>query len=117
MGRPCVMLYRGFGANAKVFIEGRALLDRRIAAADAASSRLANLWAMLRRAHAHGIAHSKVRVTIGPLSQDFETDDEGFFSGWMAAVNPHRLDEEWIDVEGELVATQHSARSTGRAWY
>jgi phosphatidate phosphatase APP1 len=117
--RSTVILYRSFGAQDKVFVQGRALEDRRIAPAVVTNSRWQNLRAMLLRADANPLSHAVVRVTIGSATHDFTADDEGFFSGWMPAVTPRRLDEEWIDVQGELVMPVSTApqRVRGRALY
>jgi phosphatidate phosphatase APP1 len=112
--RDTVVLYRGFGARDSVFVLGRALENRPIAPADAAHSRWQNLLAMLRRANANPLPHAIARVTIGSATHDFTADDEGFIAGWMPAANPRRLDDEWIEVDAELVVPSSGGSILGR---
>ncbi|HEU4996870.1 MAG TPA: phosphatase domain-containing protein [Gemmatimonadaceae bacterium] len=109
-----IALYDGFGAAGRVLVMGRALRDTPIAAASAGNSKLENLWAMVRRADADAIPNTAVRVSVGTDSQELITDDEGFFTGWMAGAQPERLDDDWIRVRAELVADQ-SVRAEARA--
>jgi phosphatidate phosphatase APP1 len=113
-----VVLYRGFGINGRVLLFGRALEDEGIAAADASHSPWKNAVAMLRRADADPVARAIVRVTIGTARQDFATDDEGFFSGWMATDGAERVDDDWIRTRAELLspaADRESIQGEGRA--
>src|SRR5688572_2312572 len=97
-----VVVYDGFGTRDRVLVHGRALRDERIAAPTAEDTRWRNLWATLRRADADPLPHAVVRVTIGASGQDFAADDEGFFSGWMPALQPERIDDEWVQMHAEL---------------
>jgi len=117
--RPdCVTLYSGFGWNGRVMIMGRALRDDPLPVASATDTPWKNLVAMLRRADADAIPHAVVRVHAGAATLDFTSDDEGFFSGWMDARDPARVDDEWISVTAELVqGAAGQARATGRAYY
>jgi phosphatidate phosphatase APP1 len=101
-----VVVYDGFGAGDRVIVQGRALRDERIAAPTPEDTRWRNLWAMVRRADADPLPHAVVHATIGESSQDFVADDEGFFSGWMPALRPLRIDEEWVHVGAELRSAQ-----------
>jgi phosphatidate phosphatase APP1 len=112
--RDTVVLYRGFGWANRVYLFGRALEEKSIAPAELTHSRLRNLRAMLQRADSDPLPHAVVRVTIGTSTQDFEADDEGFFSGWMPAVSPRRLDPEWVEVHAELVTTGRRVPSLTR---
>ena len=117
--RPdCVTLYAGFGWNGRVMIMGRALRDDPLPAPTATDTPWKNLVAMLRRADADAIPHAVVRVRAGAATHDFTADDEGFFSGWMDARNPTRVDDEWITVTAELLdGPTARAHTTGRAYY
>ena len=102
-----VTLYDGYGTGDRVLVHGRALRDERLPAATAKDARWRNLVAMLRRADADPIPHGVVRVHAGASRHEFAADDEGFFHGWMSAVNPERIDEDWVKVSAEL-ASPHS---------
>jgi phosphatidate phosphatase APP1 len=117
--RPaCVTLYNGFGWNGRVMIMGRALRDDPLPEATPTDSPWKNLLAMLRRADADAVPRASVRVHVGTAAFDFTADDEGFFSGWMDAQSPVRLDDEWVAVTAELRdGAAVSARANGRAYY
>jgi phosphatidate phosphatase APP1 len=120
--RDTVVLYRGFGWSGKVYVHGRALEEKSIAPAELTHSRLRNLRSMLQRADADPLPHAIVRVSAGSSMQDFEADDEGFFSGWMPAANPRRIDQEWITMQAEMVSTGRrvpslTRESSGAAYY
>jgi phosphatidate phosphatase APP1 len=105
--RDTVVLYRGFGANGRVRVYGRALEEQRIAPAGATDSRWRNLLAMLERADADPLPHAVVSVTIGSAREQLVADDEGFFTGEMPSDHARRIDEDWIEVHAQLVETEH----------
>ena len=116
------MLYRGFGANGKVWVHGRVQEDQGIAASDATHSRLDNLLAMVKRASTNPLPNAAVRVSVGPTSSTYTADAEGFFSGWMNIRETLPPDvhagDDWIAIEGELLAPRRdAARARGRALY
>ena len=120
--RDTVVLFRGFGWGNRVYLHGRALEEKSIAPAELTHGRLRNLRSMLQRADADPLPHAVVRITIGSSTQDFDADDEGFFSGWMPTLSPRRLDPEWIDVRAELISTGRrvpslTRESSGAAYY
>jgi phosphatidate phosphatase APP1 len=112
--RDTIVLYRGFGWGSRVYLHGRALEEKSIAPAELTSSRLRNLRSMLQRAEADPLPHAIARISVGTSIQDFEADDEGFFSGWMPVSIPRRLDAEWISVQAELVSTGRRSPSLTR---
>lgn len=112
--RDTVVLYRGFGWGSRAYVQGRALEEKSIAPAELTHSRLRNLRAMLQRAEADPLPHAVIRVTAGTSTQDFEADDEGFFSGWMPSGMPRRLDPEWVEIHAELISTGRRVPSLTR---
>ncbi len=120
--RDTVVLYRGYGGGGRVYLHGRALEEKSIAPAELTHSRLRNLRSMLQRADADPLPHAIIRVTAGTAVQDYEADDEGFFSGWMPVATPRRIDPEWITVNAELISTGRrtpslTRESSGAAYY
>ena len=111
----CVALYDGFGSGDRVLIHGRALHDDGFGEVTPQDSALSNLAAMLRRADADPLPHAVIRVSVGASTQEFVADDEGFFSGWMPATKPERIDDEWVRVLAEMSADQTGIRASGRA--
>jgi phosphatidate phosphatase APP1 len=111
-----VALYDGFGEGDRVFIQGRALQDEGIPPASVDHSRWQNALALLRRAEADPIAHATVRITVGSAVQDYTTDDEGFFSGWMPGSGAERIDDDWVRSRGDLMSDRGTdpVRSEGR---
>jgi phosphatidate phosphatase APP1 len=111
-----VAMYDGFGEGDRVFIQGRALEDEGIAPASVDHTRWQNALALLRRAEADPIEHATVRMTVGSAVQDFITDAEGFFSGWMPGAGAERIDEDWVRSRGELMSQRGDdpVRSEGR---
>ena len=97
-----------------MYLHGRALEEKSIAPAQLTHGRLRNLRSMLQRADADPLPHAVIRVTIGSAMQDFDADDEGFFSGWMPIASPRRLDPEWIETHAELISTGRRVPSITR---
>lgn len=105
-----------------MYLHGRALEEKSIAPPELTHGRLRNLRSMLQRADADPLPLAVVRITIGSSMQDFDADDEGFFSGWMPVESPRRLDPEWIEAHAELISTGRripslTRESSGVAYY
>jgi phosphatidate phosphatase APP1 len=98
-----ISLYDGFGAHGRVLIQGRVLREEPVAPATAEDTRWRNLVATLRRADADPLPYATVRIHVGRSSQEIVADDEGFFTGWMSAEDPERIDDEWVRMRAELV--------------
>ena len=113
-----IALYDGFGAHGRVLIQGRVLRHEPIAPASPDDTRWRNLVAMLRRADADPLPHAALRVAVGGSSQEIVADEEGFFTSWMSAEDPERIDDDWVRVRAELVPRDDSdaaVHGTGRA--
>ena len=98
-----ITLFRGFGADGRVLVHGRALEDEGIGRADVAHSRWRNLMAMLRRIESDPLPHAVVRVRVGSTSVELTADDEGFFHRWVDASDAERVDDEWVRIHADLI--------------
>jgi phosphatidate phosphatase APP1 len=117
--RNTVLLYRGYGANGKVWVHGRALEKHRVLTAHEHHDRWDNLVAMFQRADADPLRHASVRVSTGNSSSEFTADDEGFFSGWMKLGDPEgaTAHPDWIVLQAQVTSVPSSAPTSGEAFY
>jgi phosphatidate phosphatase APP1 len=116
--RNTVVLYRGYGANGKVWVQGRALERYRAITAELHHGRWDNLRAMLQRANADPMPHAVVHVACGDASSSFTADDEGFFSGWMSVGEAEpSADSDWIVLQATMREPAGVTPSTGEAFY
>ena len=107
-GRDPIMIlpYRGYGRQDKLYLRGRVLEDRGIAAASDNDTIWNNLVNMYKRFKSNEIPYARLLVRFQGQEQETVTDVEGFFEIWIEPVEPLPQDKKWINVELELLHPQ-----------
>lgn len=115
--RPAeVAAYRGYGSLNRAYLHGRALAKPVYSTAAAGDPPWRNLLNTYRRARSNPIAHARLRVEFGGVSQTVTADDEGFFSQWLDIPRTDAPGHGWHDGSVELVwPVVASAPVTARA--
>ena len=113
-----IVPYRGYASDTRVLVHGRAQEAKAIPAATATDSVWRNLLGTWKRVDANPLAHARVRITIGTVTQEVVADDEGFFRAWIDLSSPLPKTESWQPVEMQLVSPlrldQPDVRATGQ---
>ncbi len=104
-GRAPIMIlpYRGYGIPEKMFLKGRVLEDKGIQSPQDNDSIWDNLANMYKRFDSSEIPYAKVRVRFQDVDQVVTADEEGFFEAWIQPIQPVENDQEWQDIELDLV--------------
>jgi len=97
-----VLCYRGYGNASRAWIHGRVVERLGVAPSTDTDSLLRNLLNTYRRADADPLRHAKVHVDFAGNRTAMETDDEGFFGGWLEPAAPVIGDDEWHSWDGIL---------------
>jgi phosphatidate phosphatase APP1 len=107
-GRDPIMIlpYRGYGRQDKLYLRGRVLEDRGIAAASDNDTIWNNLVNMYKRFKSNEIPYARLLVRLQGTEQEIETDVEGFFEVWIEPVEPLPQDKKWITIDLELLHPQ-----------
>lgn len=101
--------YRGYGSRSRVFVHGRVIESRNIAAASDGDSLWRNLVNTYKRIDSDPLPHARVRLRIGDHERDVVADQEGFFREWIDLATPLAGDDHWHEAEVEL----HGAPARG----
>jgi phosphatidate phosphatase APP1 len=95
-----VVGYRGYGAEGRALVLGRAMQDEGLGDPDPAASRWRNLMHALKRLESDPLPFATVRARVAGFEAELRADDEGFVRAWVdlpAALPPggwHRVDLE-----------------------
>ncbi len=103
LGPVRVVPYRGHGTPEEVRVVGRVLEEIVISEPTIYDSRLKNLRAMARRFLSAEVPGARVKVGFGGMSRVVVADDEGFFEARIQPREPVPEDQEWHEVDCELV--------------
>jgi phosphatidate phosphatase APP1 len=102
---PCgVLVYRGYGNAEEVWLQGRAVAQRKIDASRDDDSPLRNLLNTWRRVDSDPLAHARLLLSCRGMSTPCTADDEGFFGGRLPGMGRSSEADEWQPYEAELVA-------------
>lgn len=93
---PTIVAYRGYGNETMICIQGHVLEDKRLKPADEKQNAFVNTTSLLKRFLASPFPHAQVRVRVGQVSIEIETDSKGFFEAILP--NPH-LGVGWHEAE------------------
>lgn len=102
-----VVIYRGYGTATRAFLTGRVLEDEG-ARSTATDSRWRNLINALKRLESDAIPNAMVRVRFAGAEQDVVSDDEGYFSAWLAPTAAMPSANLWHIAEAELMQSRYS---------
>jgi phosphatidate phosphatase APP1 len=113
-----VVVYKGFGTPAEVYVSGRVLADRPVAPGSAGDTWWINLGAALRHLETTEVPGARVRITFRGAEHTAVTDDEGYFRAWLRPPSPPDEDRIWHDVHATVMEPLHpdtaSADAVGR---
>lgn len=112
-----ILPFRGYGTPTRVSIGGRVLETDGVQhrPSSVRDSAFRNLRHSIRRLRSDEIPGAKVRMKLGKLEQEIQTDEEGYFDADIEPDEP--LEPGWHDVELELVesiAGSEGVRATGQ---
>jgi phosphatidate phosphatase APP1 len=110
-----VVPYLGYGTPERVTVRGRVIEEERIAAADAAHSRWANLLASIRRLESDEIPGAQVRVRLADREAVATADDEGYIHAVLEPQPPLDVRGFLHPVELEVVAPVRQGHEGARA--
>ena len=83
-GRPLkIVPYRGYGTPEKLYLKGRVLEDKHIAAAADNDTIWRNLINMYRRLESNEVPGARVRVSAAGAQTEEVADEEGFFEVYI----------------------------------
>ncbi|GAA4343647.1 App1 family protein [Flaviaesturariibacter amylovorans] len=98
-----IVPYRTYGTPRKVYLKGRVLEDKGIAAAGDKDTVLNNLLNMYKRFESDEVAGARLRVRLGSEAHDVVTDREGYFVFDLNPVEPILNEALWHPLELELL--------------
>jgi phosphatidate phosphatase APP1 len=101
-----ILPYRGYGRQDKLYLKGRVLEDRGIAAASDNDTIWNNLGNMYKRFKSNEIPYARVLARFQGLEREIVTDVEGFFELWIEPTEPLPVDQKWINIDLELLHPQ-----------
>ena len=94
--------YRGYGTRSRVFVHGRVIECRNIAAATVTDSIWRNLVNTFKRIDSDPLPNASVSLRLGVHEREVVTDAEGFFREWIDLAAPLEGDDHWREAEVEL---------------
>jgi phosphatidate phosphatase APP1 len=101
-----ILPYRGYGRQDLLYLKGRVLEERGIAAASDNDTIWDNLVNMYKRFKSNEIPHARLSMRFQGREKQIETDQEGYFEVWVEPVEPPTADSPWILLELELLHPQ-----------
>lgn len=101
-----ILPYRGYGRQDLLYLQGRVLEERGIAAASDNDTIWDNLVNMYKRFKSNEIPHARLSMRFQGREKQIETDQEGYFEAWVELVEPPTADSPWILLELELLHPQ-----------
>lgn len=94
--------YLTYGTSSSIFVKGRVIEARAIRETRADASRWENFRNTLRRFRSDEVRGASVRVEVAQRAENFLTDEEGFFEGWLI---PKHLNDGYLQtLRAELLA-------------
>jgi phosphatidate phosphatase APP1 len=101
---PIIILpYRGYGRADQLYLKGRVLEERDIAAAGDNDTIWNNLINMYKRFKSNEIPHARLLVRFQGIEQQVETDQEGYFEINIQPPEPLPAGSQWVTLELELL--------------
>lgn len=113
VGPVQVLPYIGYGTQRRVYLQGRAVADRRVRTALETDSVWHNIVNMLRRFNTHELPNVQLRVRFHDCEKTITTTNEGHFNIELVLDDPLPGKTVWHEIELELVdyADQPGARA------
>jgi phosphatidate phosphatase APP1 len=101
-----ILPYRGYGKPDLLYLKGRVLEDRDIAAAGDNDTIWDNLVNMYKRFKSNEIPHARLLVRFQGQELQVETDLEGYFEAWVKPSQPLLSIGKLVKIELELIHPQ-----------
>jgi phosphatidate phosphatase APP1 len=98
-----VVPYRTYGTPRRIYIKGRVLEDKKIAAASDKDTVLNNLLNMYKRFESDEVPMARLRVTLPDEEHEVTTDREGYFVLDLHPVAPILNEHLWHPIPMELI--------------
>jgi phosphatidate phosphatase APP1 len=113
---PIIILpYRGYGKPDLLYLKGRVLEERDIAAAGDNDTIWDNLVNMYKRFKSNEIPHARLSLRFQGIEQQVQTDMEGYFEVWVEPSEPLPAGSQWVTLELELLHPQREGYPPVRA--
>lgn len=106
-----VLVYRGYGNASEVWLQGRAVEQRRVDPSRDDDSLFRNLLNTYRRVDSDPLPHAKLVVDLTGGHSSLVADDEGFFGGRIASSADAGDAREWRPYVAELVSPSRAGAS------
>lgn len=110
-----VIVYRGYGTPACLYVKGRVLDDKGAVLGDQPASWWQNVANTLRRIETDEVPGARVRLHVQDQQYDVETDGDGFFEADIGPAHPLPTDRVWHEVMVELLAPDAGEKDPVRA--
>jgi phosphatidate phosphatase APP1 len=101
-----ILPYRGYGRPDRLYLKGRVLEERDIAAASDNDTIWDNLVNMYRRFKSNEIPHARLLARFQGIELQVRTDQEGYFELWIEPQKALSVDRDWVKLELELLHPQ-----------
>ncbi len=98
-----IVPYRSYGTARRVYVKGRVLEDKRIAAAEDKDTILNNLVNMYKRFESDEVPGAVLKATIGNEVHEVTTDNEGYFVLDIHPKEPIIEESLWHKISLELL--------------
>ena len=98
-----IVAYRSYGTASAVYIKGRVLQDKKIAAATDKDTVLSNLLNMYKRFESDEVPGAVVRASIGEETFEVTTDEEGYFVLKIAPKQPIEEATLWHSIPLQIM--------------
>lgn len=107
--------YRGYAANGRVLLLGRALQNESLLDPDPSHSKVRNLVAMLKRLESDPLPFARVTARLPGGQCELIADDEGFIRQWVELGTPPQ--PGWGSIRLELADSADGETRGGHALY
>lgn len=98
-----IVAYRSYGTTSALYIKGRVLQDKKIAAPNDKDTVLSNLLNMYKRFESDEVPGAVVQASVGEETFDVTTDEEGYFILKIATKQPIEEASLWHSIPLQIM--------------
>ena len=98
-----IVAYRSYGTASALYIKGRVLQDKKIAASSDKDTVLSNLLNMYKRFESDEVPGAVVQASVGEETFDVTTDEEGYFVLKIATKQPIEEAKLWHSIPLQIM--------------
>lgn len=99
-----IVPYRTYGTATRLYVKGRVLEDKKIAASSDKDTILNNLLNMYKRFESDEVPNAKLKIIVAGEQHEVTTDKEGYFVLNVQHVNAIINEQLWHPIELQLVS-------------